>query len=483
MDPDQNGSQSPKEKVPPYDLELYERLKNADDKAQALNEWRQEHLGEIPNLCGAFLCSWDLSKAYFEYARLEGAALSDANLNGADLTDANLEGAILTEDEYVTGVHIPGFGFQPALIRLADAVRGQNILVGEFNRDPHSGMGVVYIEVLKILGFEAKNLQPNAQPDAALQIETRIAASLQGANLNGANLKQARLKGVKLEGANLSSANLEGADLEGAYLNGANLTDAYLKGANLKQTNLEGACLLSAYLEGAELVESDLRDVFAQFAVVDGETLLAIDLDRQINNETDFGNVGLDNARIEGRLKARLKHNIRRHHWRGYTYRFKQWFPDQNRVIDIPGKEIISSKGETRLNPMWPVMIVSDYGSSTTRLLLTFLSMSLLFAFLYLIPTIPAPQWAFWPTVDHPFVQGLDKYHEGDKSVVIPVGNRCLRALYFSIVTMTTLGFGDISAHPASAWGHILVMAQVVIGYVLLGALITRLAILFQEVE
>ena len=54
-----------------------------------------------------------------------------------------------------------------------------------------------------------------------------------------------------------------------------------------------------------------------------------------------------------------------------------------------------------------------------------------------------------------------------------------LRTLYFSIVTMTTLGFGDMYANAQSIWGHILLSVQVILGYVLLGALVTRFAVLF----
>jgi hypothetical protein len=44
---------------------------------------------------------------------------------------------------------------------------------------------------------------------------------------------------------------------------------------------------------------------------------------------------------------------------------------------------------------------------------------------------------------------------------------------------MTTLGFGDMYANAQSIWGHILLSLQVILGYVLLGALVTRFAVLF----
>ena len=58
------------------------------------------------------------------------------------------------------------------------------------------------------------------------------------------------------------------------------------------------------------------------------------------------------------------------------------------------------------------------------------------------------------------------------------------RSIYFSIVTMTTLGFGDMYASDQYwGWrwwtGHLLLMLQVLLGYVLLGALVTRFTVLF----
>ncbi len=66
-----------------------------------------------------------------------------------------------------------------------------------------------------------------------------------------------------------------------------------------------------------------------------------------------------------------------------------------------------------------------------------------------------------------------------DGKLSVPVWLLPLRALYFSIVTMTTLGFGDIYAYPSSLAGHLLLTLQVLLGYVLLAALVTRFAVLF----
>ena len=46
-----------------------------------------------------------------------------------------------------------------------------------------------------------------------------------------------------------------------------------------------------------------------------------------------------------------------------------------------------------------------------------------------------------------------------------------LHSLYFSIVTFTTLGFGDVTAY--TLWGKFWVCLEVVIGYMMLGGLIS----------
>jgi len=104
---------------------------------------------------------------------------------------------------------------------------------------------------------------------------------------------------------------------------------------------------------------------------------------------------------------------------------------------------------------------IPDYVSSAPRVILTFFGLATLFALAY---------WLVPGLVEH-----LDEV-EG-----VP---ELLRAVYFSVVTMTTLGFGDVVAGTngiAGVIGHILLTIQVLLGYVMLAALVSRLAVLFQE--
>lgn len=287
-----------------------------------------------------------------------------------------------------------------------------------------------------------------------------IGVDLDMADLSMADLSCTQLIGVDLRKTKLVGATLNEANLFGANLSGVDLRETKMYGTNLKAVDLNMANLSGANLSGVNLSEANIKGLKARFSIVDGSTLLN---ECQIDCDTDFSGAGLDSARIEGSLKSDLKRNIRQKYW---TRRYKK-----NKLLSI-------------FKLFW---WASDYGSSTTRIMWTFLGFSLLFSIVYLIG-IPAPNGASWLTpFANPFLDSFSDDILSQSPCSNYVGLGCsielwFRSLYFSVVTMTTLGFGDIHAHPLSITGQALVMLQVLIGYVLLGALITRLSILFQDV-
>jgi len=213
-------------------------------------------------------------------------------------------------------------------------------------------------------------------------------------------------------------------------ISGADLSLTVIVGANLSGVNLASAHLVSAYI-----LSADLRGAKFSHAQMDSVTMID---DCKVDKATDFTGVGLDGARIEPRLKALLKYNIRQLGWLDWIKQAPWW-----------------------RWPVWLFWIASDYGASLGRIAITFGGFSLLFACIY---------WAC-PGL----VQGLEGAAEA------PLGGFRLfgRAWYFSIIIMTTLGLGDIFANPESMLGHAILAFHVLMGYVLLGALITRLGILF----
>ncbi len=242
---------------------------------------------------------------------------------------------------------------------------------------------------------------------------------------------------VLLEGADLKRTHLEGADLRWANLAGANFLEAHIEGANFFGAQLEGALLTMAYLEGT---------VF-RFAKIDAETVIA---ECNFDRNTDFTGVGLDAARIGPNLKEAMKNNIRRKQW-------KLWFRS--------GAWWLKLMKNTTVRPFW---WITDYGSSTPRIIYTFLLLAVAFGLVYY-------GFETHPQLDG-IIQNLRIGKMNDWHVLA-------RSMYFSLVTMTTLGFGDMHAVRSSeTWalfGYFFLSLQVIIGYVLLGALVTRLGVLF----
>lgn len=106
----------------------------------------------------------------------------------------------------------------------------------------------------------------------------------------------------------------------------------------------------------------------------------------------------------------------------------------------------------------------SDYG----RNLGLWAFWSLFFAFLFAIAYMPFPSWlpAWIPDWSPQFHQATGKY-SGEPLTF-------WNSFYFSIVTFTTLGFGDVVADNATA--RLLVTLEVIFGYLMLGGLISIFA-------
>lgn len=257
-----------------------------------------------------------------------------------------------------------------------------------------------------------------------------------------------QLQCAHCERSNFELAHLEMASAHRAHLEGAYLHYAYLNNACFAESHLQGTCLDGSHLQGANF----------ERAIVDGGTSL---WRCEVDRETNFEGVPLDNVRIDPATKQLLEYNIRRKNWEQW-YKFKDWSHWRGTSEQRRG---VSKLLSYFVRLFWEI---SDYGRSTCRIICTFAILALFFAAIYsswsyLAPPGIVSNLAVEPHTPlwHYFLLLL------------------LRPVYFSVVTMTTLGFGDIYANARSIWGHILLTFQVILGYVLLGALVTRFAVLF----
>lgn len=300
-----------------------------------------------------------------------------------------------------------------------------------------------------------KRRKEDPEEEIWLQEAELTAKHLKEAQLGGAHLEGAFLIGAHLEAAKLFLAHLEGAHLNQTHLEETDLVYAHLERAVLDDAHLEGATLIGAHLEGTELHGAHLENVNFTKGMVNGSTLF---WDCSVDRKTDFRGVGLETCRIDEKTKYLLEYNRRR-------MNCEDWYNDHPRLA-------------------WPVKVffwMSDYGNSTWRIIKTFFFMAIFFAIIYYI----------WGAVDYYLLGFTD--HPGivanlfiDQQRTIICWLVPLRSIYFSIVTMTTLGFGDMYANAhnywfAAAFGHLLLGLQVLFGYVMLGALVTRFGVLFHS--
>jgi uncharacterized protein YjbI with pentapeptide repeats len=251
---------------------------------------------------------------------------------------------------------------------------------------------------------------------------------LRGVNLENRNLKRADLSFANLEKSSLINTNLIKADLSRTRLTAADLHEAKLQEAKLFSSNLERARLSWANLKRADLTYAKLREANLIKANLKGARLA----------HADFENTNVRSVKYS--------------RWGEYTGvrvavcngnpLFRRFAQDQDHI-----EQFRNSFWRAPLYFLW--LVLADCGRS----LLLWSAWSAMFAVLF----------------------GLQYYHLGSNAFSIahlPWTKSTM--IYYSVVTFTTLGFGDIVPKtPEAAWW---VMAEVILGYIMLGGLISIFA-------
>lgn len=264
-----------------------------------------------------------------------------------------------------------------------------------------------------------------------------VAARLHGTVLFEADLSACELLSADLSGANLSSCRAEKAGFESANLTDVNLFNAVLKGAALTKATLHGADMRRAELTGARIRDADLTETDLSRCNLQNVDLEGCNVDR-----ATFVDADLCHARLRG-LKGYVTAN-----WIGTdvhgvnftgAYLTRRTILDQNFLHEF--------RAQSRANAMmyWLWWITSDCGRSFGRWGACIFLLVSLFAVLFTFVTVD---------------------YGGSQTVLSP--------LYFSVVTLTTLGYGDVIPVSMAAQG--LAMIEVVIGYVMLGGLLSIFA-------
>jgi hypothetical protein len=275
-------------------------------------------------------------------------------------------------------------------------------------------------------------------------------ADFYGANLTRANVKMATLAEADLSDCVMVDIDLYKADLAGCFLTGADLTGSYVA-----ESNLDGADLRGARLVGTDLTGSHLRSANLAGADLTGATLDDADV-----FEADFSHAVLSDVSLFG---------LRYGGWKAMEGRyfairgldtcygnalFVRDADDQDYLDTLQRSVENLPPGATRrvrlgMLRLWKLI---DYGRSLAKPATIALILSGLFGVVY--------------TLDLQLGWELMDYSGSAEGWFTP--------FYYSIVTYTTLGFGDIT--PQHWIGEIIVIIEVVLGYTTLGLLLTILA-------
>lgn len=240
--------------------------------------------------------------------------------------------------------------------------------------------------------------------------------------MSGADLSQVNAHQAGLGGVDLTGAMMVGADLSGATLSGADATGADLRGANLDDARLRETVLAEADLTRVSAKRADLSE-----AVVTGAVFVDTDLSgarlRKVNGYESANWIGVDILDVD---------------FSG-AYTARRLIIDQNYLHEFRNRD----RKHRVLYELW--RLTSGCGQSVARWGGLTAVVTIVFAIAY-------------------------------TQVEIDYGDHetPLSPLYFSVVALTTLGFGDVL--PASMPAQIVVIAEVTIGYCMLSGLLSIFA-------
>lgn len=344
-------------------------------------------------------------------ADLSGARLDGANFSGVDLSGAIMVGTSLKRAVF-TDAQLVHTNLSDACLQ--DAVlTGANLLLADFTRADLKRADLTRTALASGQSLGRVTHGPRFR-DADLQGAKLIDSYCYCSDFSGANLVEADFSGAVLEAANLSNLKLAGN----------NFSDANLFKANLRNSDLTGAKLVLAKLTHADLQDSTLSN-----ANVSG---------------ADLQSANFADCKVDGMLydrKTRFK-GIRVSSCFG-SARFRRYAQDQDFIEEF-------REAHPVYYYLW--LVLTDCGRSMLRVVSWSVAMAILFSVIYLL----IGEQAF--SVEHKETLEWNLF----------------TTFYYSVVTFTTLGFGDITPRTPVAAGA--VMLEVVTGYLMLGILISILA-------
>lgn len=272
-------------------------------------------------------------------------------------------------------------------------------------------------------------------------------ADLTGANFENADLSGAILHQACISGAEFLMAKLNDADMSECKGENAGFAHADLSGANLFSANLSGSSFAGAKLHGTDLRAAKLCNARFTGSDFTGANLTKTNLQDADLSGSSVQEAHFEEADLRGASVKKMK-GYQSASWLGTdimnvdfcgAYAMRRFVADQNYLHEFRNQ---SKQNELIYKAWW---LTSDCGRSLFR-------------------------WSIFTAI-LALVFGI-----GYQLVGVPFGEHetILSPYYFSIVTLTTLGFGDVL--PVTAGQQALVILEVTNGYMMLGGLISIFA-------
>lgn len=439
------------------------------------------HFGSSVSLDGCDLLNATITYCNFEEMNLKETNLINARIEKCDFTRANLQYAGF---QYATlsDVKLIDSDLYKAVFQISNLetvyFRKANIEKTKFHSVDLSGKHFAGYELIEV-HFEGSNLsncdfKGVTLTDAVLTgtdltnsdfgggslcgVEF-TGATIQdthfgGANLSGADFYNMDLTSAGLGGTNLENVNFESADISGLDLSGLDLSNSNLSGATLTNTNLRNADLSDANLEGAILEETDIRGA----NLTQSKTYQTYFHNTRIDRETEFGETCYYHNSSSDDLEKAIRV------YRDYEQALREnSLPEKVRKVRINGKDARRDLNRYRSIIKWIISqtsnIIWKYGESWRRILSTSISVIIIFSVIYLktgiVETSQVP--SSYEVFGHQIIISEEIFN-------------IATSIYFSIVTFTTLGYGDVE--PSTVLTRVLAGGEAMLGGLLMAALV-----------